>query len=252
MTAAVYVATHPDLAAHRIGLTDAYADTDRLRVNERRGWRMVGVVHLPTRTEAEHVEAAVLAELRRAGVEHGVVPGAMPHGGHTETIPASAMSAVELLRLVRRRAGQPEDGPADGRLGAALELLAWARRHVGPAAVDTAWEGDRERTDALLRQIAAEAEDLADAARAEADVPEGARALRVLERMVQRLREVDARLEELEQTMPASFWKRPEVRAMCAQLAEASEAIASRATEQLATCGQGAEPGARDGAGVGA
>ncbi|MEZ3182969.1 hypothetical protein KYY02_31215 [Streptomyces pimonensis] len=80
MTAAVYVATHPDLAAHRIGLTDAYADTDRLRVNERRGWRMIGVVHLPTRAEAEHVEAAVLAELRvrRRRPRAGVGPFARP------------------------------------------------------------------------------------------------------------------------------------------------------------------------------
>ncbi|WP_151775788.1 hypothetical protein [Streptomyces abyssomicinicus] len=103
MTGAVYVATHPVLAAHRAGLTDAYADTDRLRVNERRGWRVVQVIHLPTRAEAEHVETAVLAELRRDGVRCGVVPGDMPHGGHTETVPASAMSAVELLHLVRRR-----------------------------------------------------------------------------------------------------------------------------------------------------
>ncbi|MGW0188158.1 hypothetical protein ACWDV7_20635 [Streptomyces sp. NPDC003362] len=70
--------------------------------------------------------------------------------------------------------------------------------------------------------------------------------------MVQRLRKVDARLKELEQTMPTSFWKRPEVRAMCADIAEASEVIAARATEQLATCGRGAEREARDGAAAGA
>ena len=229
MTAAVYVATHPVLAAHRIGLTDSEAGTDRLRVNERRGWRVVGVVHLATRAEAGHVEAVTLAELRAAGVPYGVTSTDMPHGGHTETIPAAAMSAAGLLRTVRRVAGQPEDGQGGGRLGAVLELLLWARRHVGPAAVRTAWEADQEATEGMLLRVAAEAEALAAAARAEAEVPAGERALKSLERAVAQCRVLDSRLVVLDAEMSPEVRALPEVQALLARVAGGADALAEAA-----------------------
>lgn len=230
MTAAVYVATHPVLRAHRVGMTDGHAETDRLRVNERAGWQVVGLVHLATRAEARQVEASVLAELRVGGVPYGATAADMPQGGHTETVPADALSAVGLLRKVRRVAGQPEDGQGEGRLGAVLELLAWARRHVGPGAVESAWEADRAATEALLLRVVAEAEGLAAAARAEAEMPEGARALRVVERVAGQCRALDERMAALDAEMSPEVRELPEVQALLDQLAEGAEALARLAS----------------------
>lgn len=225
MTAGVYVATHAGLSAHRIGITDAQAGTDRLRVHERHGWRVVGMVHTTGRAEAERVEAVTLANLRAVGVPAGVTAVDMPQGGHTETVPASVMSAAELLRTVRRTAGQDEDGP-EGRLGAVLELLAWARRHLGPAAVETMWETDPDAAGALLLRIASAADDVAAAARAGAEASPGARALRSLEQMVRDAEAVDRRVARFLATAPPEQLATAETRALLDHLIALSEAIA--------------------------
>jgi hypothetical protein len=231
MTAGVYVATHGVLEAHRIGITDAQAGTDRLRVHERHGWRVVGIVHVTTRTEALRVEAATLATLRALGVPQGAAAADMPQGGHTETLPAASLSAAELLRAVRRTAGLDEDGP-EGRLGAVVELLEWASRHLGRPAVETAWETSPDNVMTTLARIATQAEDIARAARDGMQASPGARAVRTLERVVQELAKVDRGVEMALAGMSPEERSSEEVRAMLVCMADTAEAIVQLVMDQ--------------------
>ena len=108
----VYLITHEEFNAHKIGIANAYKSKkydDRMYQHEKQGWILYRKISFKTVQEASDIETSVLKWLRiEVGLPVFLSPKQMPKGGHTETINASEIdlptiwAKVEELSKVRR------------------------------------------------------------------------------------------------------------------------------------------------------
>ncbi|MFH8395765.1 hypothetical protein [Streptomyces sp. NPDC018036] len=98
--ARVYVVTHAQHGAVKIGVAGALQRNDRIAQHRRLGWTLFYEHHVPTGDDALSVEQTILRRLRAAG--HGVFLTAvqMPNGW-TETFDATCVTAAQLRDAIR-------------------------------------------------------------------------------------------------------------------------------------------------------
>jgi len=94
--AILYVITHEDKAAHKVGI--ANLDTGRVRKHELNGWRVVKIYDFEVGRDAYHVEQSILLWLRKglelpAGIERG--------DGWTETVPSALISTAKICNFIK-------------------------------------------------------------------------------------------------------------------------------------------------------
>jgi len=100
----VYLMTHEEFNAHKIGIANAYKSKkydDRMYQHERQGWILYKKISFKTVQEASDVETSVLKWLRmEVGLPAFLSPKQMPKGGHTETVSASEIELVTIWAKV--------------------------------------------------------------------------------------------------------------------------------------------------------
>lgn len=100
--ARVYVVTHSEHDAVKIGVAGACRRNDRIAQHARYGWTLFYEHYVPTGDEALVVEQTILRRLRSAG--HGIfLTAAQLPNGWTETFDAQCVSAVELRDAIRSK-----------------------------------------------------------------------------------------------------------------------------------------------------
>jgi hypothetical protein len=93
--AIVYVVTHPELHAHKVGV--AGVSSRRLDEHRAKGWRLYRAVEVASGAEALAIESAVIRWMRK---DRGW-PTALSEGsGHTETVAATLVSTRTIWKHV--------------------------------------------------------------------------------------------------------------------------------------------------------
>lgn len=108
----VYLITHEEFNAHKIGIANAYKSKkydDRMYQHEKQGWVLYKKANFQTVQKASDIETSVLKWLRmEVGLPAFLSLKQMPKGGHTETVDASEIdlptiwAKVEQLSKVKR------------------------------------------------------------------------------------------------------------------------------------------------------
>ena len=108
----VYLITHEEFNAHKIGIANAYKSKkydDRMYQHEKQGWVLYKKANFQTVQKASDIETSVLKWLRmEVGLPAFLSLKQMPKGGHTETVDASEIdlptiwAKVEELSKVER------------------------------------------------------------------------------------------------------------------------------------------------------
>lgn len=99
----MYVITHEEHEAGKIGITGLTTRTDRLAAHERNGWTRHEdkLYRVETGTEARRIEQAVMKILRDVyGIPPFLTRREMPNGW-TETFDLQEVRAIEVWRLVQ-------------------------------------------------------------------------------------------------------------------------------------------------------
>ena len=111
----VYLITHPQLGAHKVGITGV--DTTRLEAWRKHGWqafktRRFGVGHI-----AREVEQSVLRWLREELGHSAYLDAVQCPNGHTETVSADSIDLPTIWAKVQEFAvlGVSSRGPNDGQ-----------------------------------------------------------------------------------------------------------------------------------------
>ena len=103
--ALLYVITHGELEAHKVGIGSPTAG--RLDTHRRHGWSVYRVMHFDTGQQAFEVEAGVLRWLRlEMGLPPALTQREMPQRGETETVHAADIELPLLWREVVRISGE--------------------------------------------------------------------------------------------------------------------------------------------------
>ena len=108
----VYLITHEEFNAHKIGIANAYKSKkydDRMYQHEKQGWVLYKKANFQTVQKASDIETSVLKWLRmEVGLPAFLSLKQMPKGGHTETVDASEIdlptiwAKVEELSKVKK------------------------------------------------------------------------------------------------------------------------------------------------------
>ena len=120
--AKVYVITHPDWNAVKVGIGACTGYTSRLIQHKRQGWQLHRAGDYATGAAAYDVEQAVLDRLREAGLSPFLTKDVMPNGW-SETCSADRVTAAKVWAMVEeetRRAQQPYAPRVGGRPRAAV------------------------------------------------------------------------------------------------------------------------------------
>ncbi|MBT5138147.1 MAG: hypothetical protein HOH36_11590 [Acidimicrobiaceae bacterium] len=105
--AVVYLITHQQLSAAKIGITGADIQTDRITQHEREGWVVVGAWNVAYGRQAEEIETEILRWWREElDAPRAVTADLMPQGGYTETVSLKKISLEETARRIWRLAAQ--------------------------------------------------------------------------------------------------------------------------------------------------
>ncbi|MCX5130018.1 hypothetical protein [Streptomyces sp. NBC_00347] len=127
----VYVMTHSGFKAGKVGIGELGKGRTEAHIKE--GWTLVRSLVLPYQPLARAVERAVLRPLNEAGATGFVLAGAMPQGGHTETVSLALYPAAELWRLVAEAADRiaptGAEFTSDGEDAPVLFRMAWGNGH---------------------------------------------------------------------------------------------------------------------------
>ena len=102
--AIVYLITHRQLSAHKIGISNpnAVKSADRLQKHQREGWEVVEIWNFENGKTAEEVETEVLRELRiNRQIPPFLTKAEMKQSGHTETVGAQQIELEELAEIIR-------------------------------------------------------------------------------------------------------------------------------------------------------
>jgi hypothetical protein len=95
----VYLVTHPQLGAHKVGI--GMVGGPRLALHQKHGWQVYRTVNVPTGEEAYRVESEVLRWLRLdLGLPPFLTPEDMPQRGDTETVEADAVGLPTIWERV--------------------------------------------------------------------------------------------------------------------------------------------------------
>ncbi|MGW0883418.1 hypothetical protein [Streptomyces sp. NPDC002671] len=111
----VYVITHQEWNAVKIGIGVCTGYTSRLTQRERQGWQLYQVRDYPTDAAAPDVEQAVLGRLREAGLARFLTCDIMPNGW-TESCSAERVTAAEIWVMVEEETRNSQD-PYAPRVG---------------------------------------------------------------------------------------------------------------------------------------
>jgi Zn finger protein HypA/HybF involved in hydrogenase expression len=105
----VYLITHPELNAHKIGVSGIDIQTDRLKAHMKYGWKLYKRLNVDTGEVAYLIEQDVLGWIRNEiGLSAYLLRELMPQGGYSETVDASEIdlptiwAKVELLSRVKK------------------------------------------------------------------------------------------------------------------------------------------------------
>lgn len=99
--ALLYLITHPELEAHKVGIGSPTAG--RLDTHRKHGWTVYNTIHYPTGQQAYEVETAVLRWLRlEMGLPQALTQRDMPQRGETETVYAADIDLPLLWREIIR------------------------------------------------------------------------------------------------------------------------------------------------------
>lgn len=99
--ALLYLITHPELEAHKVGIGSPTAG--RLAAHRKHGWTVYKTIHYPTGQQAYEVETAVLRWLRlEMGLPQALTQRDMPQRGETETVYAADIDLPLLWQEVIR------------------------------------------------------------------------------------------------------------------------------------------------------
>ncbi len=103
--ALLYLITHPELEAHKVGIGSPTAG--RLDTHRKHGWKVYKVIDYPTGQEAYEVESAVLRWLRlEMGFPQALTKEDMPQRGETETMYSGDIDLPILWREITRIASE--------------------------------------------------------------------------------------------------------------------------------------------------
>lgn len=101
----VYVMTHEEYAAVKVGISTRASRTSRLRSHMDHSWTVIGIVDGLTRSKALAIERAAITWMRALS-DPALTAEQMPQGGHTETAAAGLVPPEELWTQVKKLAIQ--------------------------------------------------------------------------------------------------------------------------------------------------
>lgn len=99
--ARLYLLTHSDWRAAKIGITNIGATPNRITVHTVRGWIIAKTWRFPSGGDAYHAEQLVIRSWREEGFPEVIPPEDMPQGGYSETVSLEAVSLESIERKVR-------------------------------------------------------------------------------------------------------------------------------------------------------
>jgi hypothetical protein len=97
----LYLMTHQELNAHKIGIGGFASLTNRIEQHKKHGWKLYKSLDFKTAERAYEAEQEILNWVRtELGLPQYLVLEQMPQGGHTETLDASEVSLPTLWAKV--------------------------------------------------------------------------------------------------------------------------------------------------------
>ena len=97
----IYLITHPELGAHKVGIGNDKTRNNRIREHKRLGWVLYDSAPLKSGDIAESIEKKVLVWIRgNRQLPIYLSSSEMPQGGYSETFEADAISLVEVWNRV--------------------------------------------------------------------------------------------------------------------------------------------------------
>ncbi|MEV0322539.1 RNA polymerase sigma factor [Streptomyces sp. NPDC050658] len=108
--AVVYLITHCEFRAVKIGITGQSAKVDRIQRHIKQDWKVFRRLEVTSGEMAFRIEQAVLRHLRdELGLPAHVAQQDMPQGGYTETFDAEEATPYELWQLIKQAAISPPE-----------------------------------------------------------------------------------------------------------------------------------------------
>jgi recombinational DNA repair protein (RecF pathway) len=99
----IYVMTHEDLGAVKVGIGGDTSKMNRINQHKKHGWTLYKRMNLPTAEEAYEIEQSVISWLRQdLGLPTFLSSDEMPQGGHTETFSAEEIDSWTIWEEVNR------------------------------------------------------------------------------------------------------------------------------------------------------
>ncbi|MEU1313070.1 hypothetical protein ABZ419_29830 [Streptomyces cinnamoneus] len=98
-SAVLYVVTHEEMDALKVGITSTASKSDRVRAHTRRGWSVSMVLPFAAVEQARRAEKALIGFLRSCGATETVRSEQMPQGGYTETVAFARGAGVTVGQL---------------------------------------------------------------------------------------------------------------------------------------------------------
>jgi hypothetical protein len=101
----LYLITHNDLNAHKVGIANLSKTklADRFYHHQKQGWSLVARWNFESGSNAQNIEREILSKLRKEmGIPAYLSKDDMPFGGWTETMSADAISLTKLRRMMEK------------------------------------------------------------------------------------------------------------------------------------------------------
>lgn len=99
----IYVMTHEELAAVKVGIGGDASKMNRINQHKKYGWMLYKRMNLQTAEAAYEIEQSVISWLRQdLGLPHFLSSEEMPQGGHTETSSAEEIDSYAIWEEITR------------------------------------------------------------------------------------------------------------------------------------------------------
>ena len=97
----LYIMYHSDFDSFKIGISNHDAKKNRVSDHKKNGWQPVKIYNFDTGKQSEICETDFFTWLRRVRLfQQHLLPEQMPQGGHTETVSADSITALEIQNKV--------------------------------------------------------------------------------------------------------------------------------------------------------